>query len=257
MAELTEDAKFRRLRKFNGAMSIIHLLQGVLILILANSFSTPIYSFFLKFDPATNTLLPDPQVLFNVPIAPLIALFLFISAFDHFLLSVPLNKWYVEGLKQKHNYARWYEYAASSSVMIVIVCLLVGIYDVAALIAIFAINSLMNLLGLLMERYNWKSEKTDWTPFIYGTYAGMIPWVCIAIYLGGAGASGQVPSFVYGIFVVIAIFFFSFAFNMILQYKRVGRWNDYLFGEYVYIVLSLVAKTALAWQVFFGTLRPM
>jgi hypothetical protein len=43
---------------------------------------------------------------------------------------------------------------------------------------------------------------------------------------------------------------------MVLQYRKVGRWKDYLFGERMYIVLSLVAKSLLAWQIFFGTLRP-
>ncbi len=37
---------------------------------------------------------------------------------------------------------------------------------------------------------------------------------------------------------------------MVLQYKRVGKWRDSLYAERAYIVLSLVAKTALAWQVF-------
>jgi hypothetical protein len=59
------------------------------------------------------------------------------------------------------------------------------------------------------------------------------------------------------IFGSIFVFFNVFAINMILQYKKVGRWRDYLFGERVYIILSLVAKSLLAWQVFFGTLRPM
>jgi hypothetical protein len=44
---------------------------------------------------------------------------------------------------------------------------------------------------------------------------------------------------------------------MILQYKKVGPWRDYLYGERFYVILSLVAKTALAWQVFAGTLRPV
>jgi len=41
---------------------------------------------------------------------------------------------------------------------------------------------------------------------------------------------------------------------MVLQYKKVGPWRDYLFGERMYVLLSLVAKSALAWQVFGGTL---
>ena len=47
------------------------------------------------------------------------------------------------------------------------------------------------------------------------------------------------------------------------EYARAGgnaaptnQWKDYLFGERMYIVLSLLAKTALAWQIWFGTLRP-
>lgn len=43
---------------------------------------------------------------------------------------------------------------------------------------------------------------------------------------------------------------------MILQYNKVGKWKDYLYGEKVYIILSLVAKTLLAWLVFTGILQP-
>jgi hypothetical protein len=40
------------------------------------------------------------------------------------------------------------------------------------------------------------------------------------------------------------------------QYKQKGKWSDYLYGERAYIILSLVAKSALAWQIFSGTLIP-
>ena len=39
---------------------------------------------------------------------------------------------------------------------------------------------------------------------------------------------------------------------MVLQYKKIGPWKDYLYGERAYIILSLVAKSLLAWQVFAG-----
>jgi hypothetical protein len=41
---------------------------------------------------------------------------------------------------------------------------------------------------------------------------------------------------------------------MWLQYRRIGPWRKYVFGEYGYILLSLTAKSALAWQVFAGAL---
>jgi hypothetical protein len=143
--------------------------------------------------------------------------------------------------------------------MIVVIAMLVGIYDIGALLPLFALNACMNLFGLMMELHNQTTERTNWTSFLFGVFAGVIPWVVIAIYLGGAGlaSEGGVPNFVYYIYGSIAFFFNIFALNMVLQYKQVGRWKDYLYGERMYIVLSLVAKTLLAWQVFIGTLRPV
>jgi hypothetical protein len=56
---------------------------------------------------------------------------------------------------------------------------------------------------------------------------------------------------------ILFVFFFCFALNIWLQYKKAGKLRDYVYGEAVYILLSLVAKSALAWQVFAGTLRPL
>ena len=62
------------------------------------------------------------------------------------------------------------------------------------------------------------------------------------------------PTFVYAIFVSLFVLFNSFAVNQALQYKRVGRWRDYRYGERWYLWLSLVAKSLLAWQVFANVL---
>jgi hypothetical protein len=198
---------------------------------------------------------PTPETLFDLRIGPLVAAFLFMSALAHFLIAAPgIYNWYVRNLNRGINYARWIEYAFSASVMIVAIAMLVGIYDIASLVLIFALNAMMMLFGLIMELHNQTTEKTNWTSFWFGVIAGAVPWVAIAIYLIGAGSG--VPSFVYWIYVSIFLFFNSFAINMVLQYKKVGPWREYLYGERAYIVLSLVAKSALAWQVFAGTLRP-
>ena len=84
-------------------------------------------------------------------------------------------------------------------------------------------------------------------------------WIVIAVYfyvpLSGEGP--KPPDFVYAIVPTLFVFFNIFALNMFLKYKKVGRWKDYLFGERMYIVLSLLAKTLLAWQIFAGTLAPV
>jgi len=162
-------------------------------------------------------------------------------------------------LNKGMNPLRFYEYALSSSVMIVLIGLLVGVWDLGALIAIFAVNASMNLFRLLMELHNQTTEKTDWTAYIYGVFAGIIPWIIIAWYFIGSVNSSEAkpPDFVYAIVPTLFVFFNIFAINMVLQYKKVGPWRDYLFGKRVYIILSLTAKTALAWQIFAGTLAPV
>jgi hypothetical protein len=122
----------------------------------------------------------------------------------------------------------------------------------------FGINAMMNLFGIMMELHNQTTKKTDWTAYIYGCLAGIVPWIVIFMYFYGSlgSSSAKPPAFVYAIVPTIFVFFSIFAVNMVLQYKKVGPWKDYLFGERMYIVLSLLAKTALAWQIWVGTLRP-
>jgi len=244
---------FKRLKRFNFIMGFFHLIQGILMLILSNDFNLPVTITRPEFNPITETISPVSETWFNIQIGPLVALFLFISATAHFLLSTVLYDWYKEKLKKHINPARWYEYSFSASLMIVIIAMLTTIYDFGTLLALFTLTAVMNLMGLMMELHNQKTDKTNWTSYNIGCIAGFVPWVVIFIPLISAES---VPDFVVGIFISIAVFFNLFAINMVLQYKKVGKWKDYLYGERMYIVLSLVAKSALAWQVFAGTLRP-
>ncbi len=204
-------------------------------------------------------LVPDPQLAFELRFGPAVAIFLLLSAVAHFFLSTFGYKLYVKYLKQNMNPVRFYEYALSSSVMIVLIGMLVGLYDLGALILIFGLNAAMNLFGIMMEFHNQRTEKTNWTSFVFGSIAGIIPWIVIVLYFVGsiAGDGGKPPAFVYAIIPTLFVFFNVFAINMILQYKKVGKWKDYLFGEKFYIVLSLAAKTVLAWIIFAGTLAPV
>ena len=248
-----ESKIFNRLRYYNLFMGVFHLVQGLIVLVLTNDFALPITAYFLDGPPGT------PQqigTLFTLKIGWAVASFVFLSALAHFLGASPgIFKWYKNNLMRDRNYARWIEYSISSSVMMVLIAMLPGITDVVALIGIFSVNAAMILFGLLMEHYE-DPGNPNWITFIFGSLAGLIPWLAIGIYLWSPTTESSPPTFVYGIFFSIFIFFNSFAINMILQYKRIGPWRNYLFGESVYIFLSLASKSALVWQVFAGTLVP-
>jgi len=253
-----QEEKFRKLRIFNGVVGVILLLQGVLMLILSNARTLPLTTNYLTSDPLTGEPLPPPSVAANVRLGPLVATFLLLSGIALLLLTLPrINAWYVKNLKKGANYARWMEYSITASLMIVVIAMLSGMFDINSLILIFFLNMMMILFGWMMELHNQTTSKTNWTAFYFGCLAGIVPWVVIALYFFSAVAEpdAQVPTFVYFILPILFVFFNIFAINMVLQYKKVGKWSDYLYGEKVYITLSLLAKSALAWQVFAGTLR--
>jgi hypothetical protein len=235
-------------------MGLFHFGQGAAILALSNDFRLPVTASFMQGPPGTP---PGPaEVLFELPLGPAVAAFVFLSALAHFIIVSPqVFPWYVENLKRNRNYARWIEYSLSSSWMVVLIAMLPGIFDISALIAIFGVNAMMVLFGLLTEHYE-EPGSPNWLSYFFGCLAGIVPWLAIGIYLWSPGSTAEPPAFVYAIFFSMFIFFNSFAINMVLQYKRIGRWKDYLFGETAYVLLSLTAKSLLAWLVFANTLVP-
>ncbi|MCX7975925.1 MAG: heliorhodopsin HeR [Bellilinea sp.] len=251
--------KFVSLRRFNLIMGFLHLIQGVFMILVSNDTAYPIYTNYLNFDVTTFSLTPNAQLLYELRFGPAVAMFLLISAVAHFYLSTIGYGRYVENLKKGMNPVRFYEYALSSSLMIVLIGMLVGLWDLGAILLIFTLNATMNLFGIMMELHNQRTEKVNWTAFIYGCIAGIVPWIVITLYFVGAVNSGDAkpPDFVYAIVPTLFVFFNIFAVNMVLQYKKVGPWKDYLFGERVYIILSLLAKSALCWMIWTGTLAPI
>lgn len=246
------------LKKFNLFMSLLHFLQAVAMLYLSKDFKLPLNVGYLTFDPLTQSLIPQTETVYQLPLVYPIVAFLLISSLAHLIISTIYNKQYNSDLANGINRARWYEYSLSASTMMLAISMLVGIYDLGTLLMIFSLTAVMNLMGLVMEIHNQTTKNTSWLSYNIGVFAGAIPWIVIAIFFWSANkyGTGEIPTFVYWIYVSIFIFFNSFAFNMIAQYKRWGNWKDYIYGEKVYIILSLVAKSALAWQVFAGTLRP-
>lgn len=233
------------------------MTQGVAVLFLSKVFNLPINGTYLAFNPVTQSLQPTNKFLFDLSLPMLIAVFFFLSAAAHFTIATIYNKKYNQDLEKGMNKARWIEYSLSASTMIVAIALLVGVYDLSSLVMMFSLTAIMNLMGLVMEIHNQTTKKTNWISYNIGCLAGLVPWLIIAFYMWlGADNGSKAPDFVYWIFVSIFIFFNCFAINMYLQYKKIGPWKDYLYGERVYILLSFVAKSLLAWQVFAGTLRP-
>jgi VanZ family protein len=238
------------LRRWNLGLTILHAVQAVAIVALAGSFAITITSNFPKGPPGTRLGTPEP--LFDVRIGIAVAVFLILAALDHLVTATIARRTYEADLRRGINRFRWVEYSFSATIMVLLIASYSGITDITAVVAIIGANVAMILFGWLQERMNPPGRTTTtMLPFWFGCLVGIAPWIAIGINLVGAG---EVPGFVYGILVVQATFFFSFALNQWLQYRQVGKWTDYAYGEKVYLVLSLGAKSALAWQIYSGSL---
>lgn len=253
--EAPMEPEISKLRKLNLVAGFLHLASLAAILLLSNDASLPVNATYLTEAPGTGNF-SDPINLFNLNIGYMVAAFLALSAFFHFLISSPaMFPRYVSGLKNHINMFRWVEYSLSSSLMIIVILQLNGTADYIALLGIFGVNVCMILFGWLQEKYTTPGDG-DLLPFFFGCLAGSIPWIATAINLASpkGPTDATPPGFVYGIVVSLFILFNCFAIVQWKQYKARGKWANYLHGERIYIVLSLVAKSVLAWQVFSGAL---
>jgi len=242
----------QRLRRLNALVAVVHAAQAVAMVVLSNTRSLPVTAGFATGAPGQPERPVELEQLFTYRIGWAVAAFSALSALFHALVASPWGfERYQAELAARRNRFRWVEYSLSASLMIVVIAGITGITDVAALMALFGVNASMILFGWLTETTTEPGPGVYWTPFAFGCIAGAVPWLAIAVYLFGAD---EVPGFVFAIFVTIFVLFNCFAVIQLLQYRARGRWGDYLFGERAYVLLSLVAKSALAWQVFANVL---
>jgi tellurite resistance protein TerC len=251
-SSMIADADFRALRRDNAFASILHAAQAVTVALLATAFVLPVTGSYLAGPPGTD--IQPPVRLFGIDVGWAVVAFLALSAVAHAYVAGPGAGRYRAALDRRCNTMRWIEYSLSATIMVVVIAQLVGVSDVVALIGIAGVNVAMILFGWLQERY--EEPGGGWLPFVFGCIAGSVPWIAIGVMAWAPGATAEPPPFVYAIIVSLFAFFNVFAVNQWLQYRQIGCWRSYLVGERVYIVLSLTAKSALAWQVFAGTLVP-
>ena len=243
-------SSLRSLHRWNLGLTLLHLAQAAAVLVLATDFAVTVTRSLPTGPPGTPP--GSPEALFDVSIGAAVAVFLALAAADHLLTATAFRRTYEDDLRAGINRFRWVEYSFSATIMVLLIALYTGIDGISALIGIAGANVAMILFGWLQEASNPPGRSTvTMRPFWFGCVAGAAPWLAIGYNLV---AADEVPGFVVGIFVSLFIFFNSFALNQWLQYRQVGPWRSYAFGEKTYLVLSLVAKSALAWQIFAGSL---
>ncbi|MBA3471026.1 MAG: heliorhodopsin HeR [Herpetosiphonaceae bacterium] len=240
--------RLSNLRRWNIGLTILHLGQAAVILFLTNDFAIPVLTSYIDGPPEAGGGDLVTAALFNLRIGWAVALFLALAGLDHLLTASVGRNVYERDLGRGINRFRWVEYSFSATTMVIVLALYWGITTINALIVVAGANVAMILFGWLQERMNPPGRtSTTMLPFWFGSLIGITPWLAMGLNIF---FYSDAPQYIFVILGVQAVFFFCFGLNQWLQYREVGLWANYAFGEKTYLVLSLGAKSLLAWQIF-------
>jgi hypothetical protein len=258
--KLTSNTGAAKLRPWNMWLAVLYGAQGLAILVLAAAHAWSVTTNYLSKDPIASQIAGHPVLvtatkqLFSVNVALLVAAFLFVAAIAHLAAATKHRAQYEADLRRRINRLRWIAYGIGGGIAVVVVGLLSGVSDVSSLGMLFVLSVVAASLGMSIELHTGKARTMLYWA---GCLVGLVPWAVLAMYVYGAQiGGGHVPGYLYAIYASMFVLSALLAVNLCLLSKQRGRWADYLYGERAFIVLSLVAVTALAWQVFAGALRP-
>jgi hypothetical protein len=260
------DFELGYLRFLNRVACLFHGIQAGAALYMAlsdstfTSFEPPLLTSFAEWN-QTMGASPAYQIRGRIPFAYVTCAVPLLSAIAHAIIA---SDWgwpkYKENVKKMQNPWRWFEYAISSSLMIVLVAILFAIYDISLLLMLFSINLVVMYTGRNMDRANpykgdGKLVKTDWEPFIAGSFLAGIEWIVIYITLFQFDWS-RAPLYIVPLLFTYFVLFLSFAANQAYFYAGLRTLERMVKVEKIFMVLSLSAKSLLLWLIFFGTRQP-
>lgn len=252
------------LRTWNKIMAAVYAVQGAAILLLSAAKTVPFTVSYLTENPLATEAAGETvwsqatRTVADINLAYIIAAFLFISALVHASAAWWWRAAYERDLSAKVARFRWLAAIPVVSLLFIVLASLVGITSLAILLLMVVLSAAAMLLALVTERYN-AEKRSPGRLFCYTrTAVAFAPWAVIILYLAGAYLYGQgmVPS--YAISAVMSVFLLSVGAALLFRFQnhKKGKWADRLYSERGYVILGLIAQTALAWIVFFGTLQP-
>ncbi|WP_372733977.1 heliorhodopsin HeR [Nocardioides sp.] len=227
------------MRLSNLGLALVHAGQALLMLVVGSNLV-------LDATRRTGNGVGAEQVVLTISVGGALAVFFLAAALYHGSSATLLNGAYEADLRRGRNRGRWVELAVSSPILMVLIALFAGVTDIVALAVVVAASVVMVACGWMQESWNPPGRRTTtMVPFWCGVVAGVLPWLIIGLEMLGAGS---MPKFSFPIFLTLGLMWAAGAVNQWLQYHQVGPWADYLHGEKTNMALSLVAKSAVAWQ---------
>ena len=190
------------------------------------------------------------ETALRIRVSFLVALFLALASIDHTICTAIWQcarsgfDYYL--FEKRANPLRWVEYSISASLMVVLILSLSGSRDVMLQLVAATATAVCMLLGLCIEASDDKSTKI--ALFVVASISAMVPW--IVVLFNFIRQASQIFAFVWAATVGTFVAFALFAVNMLVTGIMFRHLHH--IGEIIYIMLSLTAKSYLAFVVWGG-----
>lgn len=248
-------------------LAIATTMQALAIIVLSVQYRVPIVASFLTTDTLQSQLQgkqvvsPATAQLLSLNLSYLIVAMFTVTVLTHLAMVTVYRHSYERFLVQKEvNPLRWLEAAVTTSLMLVIIAMLVGVYDAVSLALLCIALVLMSLSVFAFELVS-QTKRNKQLQWIIGSIillAAIVPWLVIASYLVATSifATLHQPTYLYWLCASIFVVFIIAGFNTYLSHRRQGKWASYLWGDFWHVAIIFVAESLLAWQVFASVLHP-
>ncbi|MDQ2973165.1 MAG: heliorhodopsin HeR [bacterium] len=259
----TSKSIFERLRNMNLAIAMIQLAQAAAVVLLDKTqLALPVSTNYTTTDSlaslgSSQVLVPATKNLLDLRLSYVLAAILVISALMHIKVATVRREHYEVGLTNETNRERWISGALVYGLMLVVVSMVIGISDKSLLLMIFGGTAVMLLSGWALERNRVLGQRVNPVSYLIGLMSGLAPWLVIAWYLVMTMRLGEVSydSYVYVLVGSMALIYLALIYLHNMQLRRTGSYAVYSNVERSFILLSLIATSALTWQVFASLLK--
>ena len=267
---------FQQLQIFSIVTALAHAGQASAILAFRKDYKIPTYYSLLAWpnrDNPVQSFTPFKVTTGSVSLEGCIAAFFFLSFAFQFLTVTLFWNTYSYLLRYRFMQPfRFVEYAFSAGLMTIIFGLLVGIQQTDFLVVLYSGMATVMLLGLLQEYMPYfktlAADNFTILEFLLPHFIGWILFLSIVfVFISRFSlivnhSLSKPPVWVYGMYASQFVVFGSFGLNQLIQqfrlYKHIREEKKCariaVQHEAVYVILSLAAKSVLAWLLYVNML---
>lgn len=241
-------------------LSLFFVLQAGILLFFGKSDYLPVTASFLTKDPLLSNsgkvvMTSTTRTVFNINILYILAVLLLFLAVYYLVIGKFLQTKYIEAIKGKLNKYKWINIGVSTSLVMIILCMLLGVFDLSSILMIVALISVLSVTGYLAERFKNLDQSSSRLSIISGSSALTVIWVVFAYYIWNSAVIGGGGLEWYVYLTALVALFLTYMQQLSLRtycMSSKGKWADYNYLDKISQRLSIVLVVAVVWITFFG-----